>query len=1094
MENDAEQGYKKGCRTVSLGLFLPLLLSRNYGILYPCYRQVSEWMVLSVNNIAEEIATLQARVIALEKENASLSSEIASLSSVNASLSSENASLSSENASLSSVNASLSCEIASLSSENASLSSENQHLRKLLSDAGIVIAPVQTSLDPDQGSRIIFPAEITPQMANRFFSYFWGRRDVYAKRSVRKDTGSACYYRQCVNFWSYGCHKRSQDKIKCKDCQMREDKKLTVRDVQKHLEGKAVDGTDVIGVYPMLSDDTCRFIVFDFDNHAKGAEADDFANTDDAYQEEVNAVRQICKANGIAALTERSRSGRGAHIWIFFDKAIPAALARRFGNALLEKGMESISVHSFTFFDRMMPMQDHLPVGGIGNLIALPLQGLALQKGNSAFIDENWNAYPDQWSTLWKTPRLTQKQVEDHIAEWNGGPLPLSRPSDADKCNNTRTVNGKPWEKDAAFHAEDVTGVLSITMADGIYINTDNIKPLLQNQIRWLAAFKNPVFYKNLAMGIANFDTPRIIYLGSDEDGYIHIPCGLSDSLLEKCDQAGISYSIDDQRVQSKSLSITFNGELHDEQQRAVDALLCHDNGVLSAATAFGKTVVCTYIIAQRRQPTLILLESSSLIEQWQNALERFLVIDEELPSYSTPTGRVKRRKTHIGWLQGQHDSLSGIVDIAMVGSLCKKGNFHPLLQEYGMVIVDECHHAATDTMASVLQHVKSRYVYGVTATPIRGDGLEKINHMLMGPIRFQYTSKQRAQDQGIRHLVYPRFTRTVNPYRYGEKTHPNDAYELLRNNDVRDQQIISDIIQCIADGRTPVVLTKYTEHAERLYDRLRDAADHVFLYIGTVKKKQQKQLRAELLTVGPEESLILIATGQLVGEGFDFPRLDTLFLATPVAWKGVVEQYAGRLNRDYEGKQDVIIYDYVDSHIPMFDNMYGKRLKAYKQIGYEVCTGLIGEKQVANAIYDLDSYEPVYLRDLREARNEIVISSQTLNTPKVNQLIRLAEERPELKITIVTWSPEVYRFGRDEVRIQLMNRLHAAAFKILTVDDNCERFAIIDKEIVWYGSMNLLSKADVEDNLMRVESKDIAAELLEMTFSGAKELKLELV
>lgn len=309
---------------------------------------------------------------------------------------------------------------------------------------------------------------------------------------------------------------------------------------------------------------------------------------------------------------------------------------------------------------------------------------------------------------------------------------------------------------------------------------------------------------------------------------------------------------------------------------------------------------------------TLILLESSALIEQWQSALERFLIIDEELPSYSTPTGRVKRRKSHIGWLQGQHDSLSGIVDIAMAGSLCKKGTFHPLLQEYGMVIVDECHHAATDTMANVLQHIKARYVYGVTATPIRGDGLEKINHMLMGPIRYRYTSRQRAQAQGIRHLVYPRFTRTVNPYKYGEKTHPNDAYELLRNNDVRDQQIVNDIVQCVDDGRTPVVLTKYTEHAEHLYDQLKDAADHVFLYMGTMKKKEQKQLRAELLTVGPEESLILIATGQLIGEGFDFPRLDTLFLATPVAWKGVVEQYAGRLNRDYEGKQDVIIYDYL--------------------------------------------------------------------------------------------------------------------------------------------------------------------------------------
>ncbi len=987
--------------------------------------------------------------------------------------------------------AALQARLIALEQENASLLAENERLKKLLTEAGIVIRPVSTPLDPDQGARIIFPDAITAHMANRFFSYFWGRQDVYAKRSVKKDTGAAGYYRQCANLWRYGCHRRNHDGVQCKDCEMREDKRLTIEDVKLHLEGKAADGTDVIGIYPMLPDDTCRFIVFDFDNHAKGAEAEDYANTDDAYREEVDAVRQICSANGIAALTERSRSGRGAHIWLFFEKAIPASLARRFGNTLLEKGMERISVHSFTFFDRMMPMQDHLSAGSIGNLIALPLQGRALRKGNSAFIDEDWNAYPDQWAALWKTHRLTRKQVDDCIAEWNGSLPLLFMASTTDEDDEDKAKPGKPWEKDAAFHLEDVNGILLITLADGIYINTGNLKPRLQNQMRWLAAFRNPVFYKNLAMGIANFDTPRIIYLGSDEEGHIHIPHGLIDQLLDKCDEAGIPYSIDDQRIQNRHLNISFRGELREEQQSAVEELLRHDNGVLSAATAFGKTVVCANLIAQRREPTLILLESSALIEQWQGALERFLVIDEELPSYTTPTGRVKRRKSHIGWLQGPHDSMSGIVDIAMAGSLCKKGSFHPLLQSYGMVIVDECHHAATDTMANVLQHVKARYIYGVTATPIRGDGLEKVNHMLMGPIRYRYTSKQRAQALGIQHLVYPRFTRTVNPYKYGEKTHPNDAYELLRNNDIRDRQIIEDIRQCVTNRRTPVVLTKYTEHAERLYEQLKGAADRVFLYMGTMKKKDQKQLRVELQTIRPEESLILIATGQLIGEGFDFPRLDTLFLATPVAWKGVVEQYAGRLNRDYEGKQDVIIYDYVDSHIPMFDNMYGKRLKAYKQIGYKVCGSPVGEKQDANAIFDLDTYEPVYLQDLREAREEIVISSQTLNIPKVNQLIHLSEERPELKITIVTWAPEVYKYGRDEVRIELMNRLNVAGFKLLTVEDNCERFAIIDREIVWYGSMNLLSKADVEDNLMRVVSKDIATELLELTFSGAKNLKL---
>ncbi len=253
-------------------------------------------------------------------------------------------------------------------------------------------------------------------------------------------------------------------------------------------------------------------------------------------------------------------------------------------------------------------------------------------------------------------------------------------------------------------------------------------------------------------------------------------------------------YEINDERQSGKHINVDFKGELRQEQDKALKELTKYDNGILHAATAFGKTVVSSAIIAQKKVNTLIILESSALIEQWKDALEKFLNIDEELPSYETKTGRVRKRKSLIGTLQGVHDSMTGIIDIAMAGSLCKKGEFHKLLNEYGLVLIDECHHSASETIANVLKELKAKYVYGVTATPKRADGLEKINYMLIGPIRYSYTAKEKAKEQGIQHLVYPRFTRTVPPRGViTGKMHPNEAYDIIHNNDLRDEQIVDE-------------------------------------------------------------------------------------------------------------------------------------------------------------------------------------------------------------------------------------------------------------------------------------------------------------
>lgn len=816
-----------------------------------------------------------------------------------------------------------------------------------------------------------------------------------------------------------------------------------------------------------------RFLVFDFDNHEKDAEKNDFANRDEAWHDEVDALRLICKQNGIDALVERSRSGRGAHVWIFFCKPIAAAAARNFGFLLLDKGASTINLKSFRYYDRMYPSQD--VSNSIGNLVALPLQGQALKNGNSAFVDENWNAYPDQWGRLFQMKKMSQEEMEQFIAKWQGE---LFLRNGTEKYKQNRS---KPWKRQEDFYASDVTGTFHIVLADGVYIDALNLAPRLQNQIRAMAAFDNPIFYKNKRLGYSNYYNFSAVYLGMDVDGYIKIPRGLLEKVIEECRKSKIMYDITDHREKGRPLRISFNGELRVQQNLAAQRLLSFDNGILSAATAFGKTVVCSYLIAERKVNTLILLESTDLITQWEEELNRFLSIDEEPPEYKTKTGRIKKRTSVIGTLKGGKDSMTGIVDIAMIGSLYKKGAFHEKLNSYGMVIMDECHHAASATAQEILKRVNAKYVYGVSATPMRSDNLEKINYMLLGPIRHKYTTMERTAEQGIDHFVIPRYTRVITTVEAKENI--NAAYALVSRSAVRNQQILEDIRDCVKQGRTPVILTRYKEHAKFIYDNIREHADYAFLLYGDNSTKENEEVRLQLKQVPNDKSLILVATGQKIGEGFDYPRLDTLMLAAPVSFEGRLEQYVGRLNRDYDGKKDVIVYDYIDSRIPKFDSMYLKRLRTYKKIGFCVITDAVPDKQDANAVYDSDNYMETFEQDLIEAEKEIVIASPQITQEKIRRFLYLIKPRQEagIKITVITENPENVSYGNAAFYHELIRQMQEAGINVKLAEDQKEHFAVIDQLLVWHGGMNLLGKEDAWDNLIRVKDVKAAGELLEM-------------
>lgn len=960
------------------------------------------------------------------------------------------------------------------------LQQENDNLKALLLENNIPFEnrnvleeqSLPDDYDEDQGARIL-PFYPNEEMAKVFYSYFWGRTDVYAKRG--KNGG---YFPQCAGRWDNPlCPKRADAKVFCdEDCRYKTWKPLELWMILHHLRGVKEDCSDVLGIYPLFPNNTCRFLVFDFDNHEKDAYKNDNANNDDLWKSEVDALRKICEINGINVLVERSRSGRGAHLWIFFKSPVQASLARTFGFALLDQGASSISLPSFKYYDRMYPSQEVL--SKLGNLIALPLQGRALKEGNSAFIDHSWNAYPDQWKKLCSVQKLSAEDLMAFVQKWKGNLI--TENTNTKYAKNTLQV--RPWRKDDHFHKEDAIGEgIHLVLDNGIYVDTLNLLPRLQNQIKALATIDNPEFYKNKALGKSNFYNLRTISVWNEINGYIHVPLGLLETIKNKCKESEIKLDITDHRCHGTPIRVRFNGELRQQQEFAAAKLEQYEYGVLNAPTAFGKTVLAAYMISQKKVNTLVLLESTSLLPQWIQEFERFLEIDEAAPVYYTPKGRKKVRDSVIGTLKAGQDKTTGIIDFALVGSAYHKGAFFQKIDFYGMVLIDECHHIASAQGQALMQRIRAKYIYGLTATPNRSDRLDEIIYMLLGPVRHKYTAREQADAQGLERFVLPRFTKVVNIS--GERLDIHKADELIATSQIRNEQIVQDAIQAIQDHRTPVILTKRKHHAEELKKLLEGKAGHIFLIYGGQTERQNQEIKEEMLSLPQSEMMILIATGQKIGEGFNFPRLDTLMLAAPIKFEGRLIQYVGRLNRVYEGKENVIVYDYVDTHIGFFDRQYKNRLAAYRKLGFKVISEPVMKKQQANAIYDRLDYEEVFERDLIEANSEIVIASPGLRRNKVERLITIVKSRQEagVTVTVLTLNPEDVGYEDTiELYIMIEEMKKNGIFVRLTAQDT-EHFAVIDHKLVWHGGMNLLGKADVWDNLIRVENAQAAAELLEM-------------
>ena len=893
-----------------------------------------------------------------------------------------------------------------------------------------------------------------------FRGLFTGRKDVYAHGYRRKDGGIG-YTPACANEWKTGiCPKAAQQRVRCAECANRVFPELSDAAIIAHFKGNDDRFRDVLGQYVLDRDCNTKVLVIDFDK------AD--------WKEATNAVRLVAKRRGINAAVERSRSGNGAHIWFFFLEPISAKAAREFGSCLITEAAALNKTITFEAFDRMLPAQDTIPDGGFGNLIALPFQGKAQRGGNSVFVDEQFEPFPDQWLYLSQVQLIPHSTVQNLIETTGNNPHGLST---ATVANKAKRYVQKP-RKRLPLTSQDFPSSLPVTQADMPYIPEKSLSPAAQMEIRGLATFANPEFYRAQSMHKSVFGKPRLIDLSELRDGYVAIPRGCKTQLEQLLRETGVTAHYSDERKSDNQIVMTFKGALRPEQQIAADQMLIYEDGIMSAPTGFGKTVIGAYLIASIGLPALVIVPKTALITQWKSQLERFIDITDNREPVRTPKGRIsKRQPPLIGQIGGGKNAVSDLVDVASFQSLsCKDPQtgepiVKDLVRNYGLIICDECHHAAAPQLELVLKSAPAKYVYGLSATPERSDGLTRALSMLCGPLRCVIDPKTQAIQQGIQRIVRPRFTGIRLPA-YEPGASYNQILDLLCAHAARNELIVSDALEAASNGRHPLVLSKRKKHAEELFRLLKDRGHEPILLTGEIDAKERKAI-LNSLPCFEHEHRIIVATESLLGEGFDLSYLDTLLIATPISWDGSITQQAGRLHRSHEGKRRVEIFDYVDLSIPMLARMYQKRLKTYAKLGYEVYAAKDASQAEANILIDSSHFLETLNKDIVNATKNVFIAAPYASSACLTKLkdSLTSSMTRGISIEIIVASTP-----RDDVRAIFAEM--GIDYSVKTEGRLCA--AVIDEETVWYGTIPLLAFPKNEDCSIRFKSSEVAAELLD--------------
>ena len=777
--------------------------------------------------------------------------------------------------------------------ELEALRAENRRLRSLLGlevPEPVAAAPPPTPAwaptlfpDPQPSLGRAFVDGHSPPGAKvaLFRSLFAGRDDVYAAQWENERSGKSGWSPVVVGG---PANARRPD---------REYVPLDDGIVAAHLTGR-VHG----GLYPLLRDDRCRLLACDFDGPTWPLDA--------------SAYVDAAQAAGIPVALERSRSGDGAHVWMFFRGPLAASAARRVGAYLLREAMTVRAEIDLASYDRLFPAQDFMPNGSFGNLIALPLQGACRRRGTTVFLDPSTlRPFDDQWAFLSALGRSSPEAIESmaesvrHVA---AGPLePTYRPPRA------RDIPKAP---------------ANIIAHAGAMLSIDRIglPPALLAGLKHLASLHNPEYYEKERLRLSTWKTPRFLRCYGESFDRLLLPRGLREAAEAVVAEAGSQLVVREQHDDPARIEVQLQAKLPAGQQDALAELSRHDLGVLVAPPGAGKTVLACAVIAHRAVPTLVIVDRQPLLEQWRERLITHLGMNRK----------------QIGVVGAGRSRPHGVVDIAMVQSLAKRDDVAAMTAEYGFVVVDECHHVPATTFERVVREIGAPAWLGLTATPYRRDGLEGLITMYCGPIRHRMGERQTDDSDFVRALVVHPTDHVSLPAGADAVGSPagmsiQSVFRGLVEDEGRTRLICADIAAAARDGRNCLVLSQWTEHIARLKTALEECGLAVDVLQGGVGKKARRLITDRLAAARSGDGVVLLATGSFLGEGFDCPPLDTLFLAFPIAFRGRLVQYVGRVLRPIDGKVRVEVHDYVDIRVPVLARMHAKRLTAYASLGFDV-------------------------------------------------------------------------------------------------------------------------------------------------------------